>query len=194
MAQHTHSPGRFFVIGIFMILAIIMADQYSKWFVLETMLRSSDVALTPFKEWFFTSNEISIFEDMREEYNTVAITSFMDFVMVWNRGISFGMLQNGGNLMTMGLIFLAIIVSLFLIIYMVLTNRMLINISSGMIAGGAIANTIDRIRFGAVADFIDIHVNGMHWPAFNIADAAIAVGATIFIITTLMTPKNNAQK
>ncbi len=66
MAQHTHSPGRFFVIGIFMILAIIMADQYSKWFVLETMLRSSDVALTPFKDWFFTSNEISIFEDMRE--------------------------------------------------------------------------------------------------------------------------------
>ena len=185
MAHQTHTPGRFFVIGIFMIFAIIMADQYSKWFVLETMLRDSEVALTPFKTWFFTTHEISVFEDVRENYNAVTLTSFMDFVMVWNHGISFGMLQNGGQLMTLGLTFIGLIVSLSLLIYMVLTNKMLINISSGLIAGGALGNTIDRIRFGAVADFIDIHVNGMHWPAFNVADAAIAIGAVIFIISTL---------
>jgi signal peptidase II len=58
-------------------------------------------------------------------------------------------------------------------------------LSLAAIIGGALGNVIDRVRFGAVVDFLDFHVLGYHWPAFNVADSAITVGAAILILESL---------
>jgi signal peptidase II len=61
----------------------------------------------------------------------------------------------------------------------------LAQVALGGIIGGAMGNVIDRLRFGAVADFLDVHVMSHHWPAFNLADSAITVGAVILIVDSL---------
>jgi len=184
MDYHFHSAGRFFIIGIFLILAVIVGDQYSKWFIIEATLRSGH-EMMPFKDWFFSIQTIPIFEDLRESYKSISATSFLNIVMVWNSGISFGLFQGGSVLATQALIGLAGIVSIGLIIWMSLSTHIIQSIGMGLIAGGAIANAIDRIRFGAVADFLDFHYNGLHWPAFNVADMCIVIGAMFFIYDTL---------
>jgi signal peptidase II len=66
-------------------------------------------------------------------------------------------------------------------------------IALGLIAGGALGNLIDRLRFGAVVDFLDFHLAGHHWPAFNIADSAICVGAVLFLIVSFVEEKKTAR-
>jgi len=62
---------------------------------------------------------------------------------------------------------------------------MMISIAIGSIIGGALGNVVDRLRFGAVADFLDFHVFGYHWPAFNLADMGITLGAVLLIYDSL---------
>ncbi|MGV1099424.1 signal peptidase II [Thiovibrio sp. JS02] len=64
----------------------------------------------------------------------------------------------------------------------------------GMIAGGAVGNLIDRLRFGAVVDFLDFYVKHHHWPAFNVADSAITVGVALFILGSILHPPAGAEK
>ena len=64
----------------------------------------------------------------------------------------------------------------------------------GMIAGGAVGNLIDRLRFGAVVDFLDFYLGEHHWPAFNVADSAITVGVGLFILGTLFHPPQESEK
>ena len=66
-------------------------------------------------------------------------------------------------------------------------------LGAGLIAGGAIGNAVDRLRFGKVVDFIDVYVQTWHWPAFNIADAAITVGAGIWIFSILVERETDAS-
>ncbi|WP_028582906.1 signal peptidase II [Desulfogranum mediterraneum] len=68
------------------------------------------------------------------------------------------------------------------------------SIGLGLIAGGAIGNLIDRIRFAYVVDFLDLHLKGHHWPAFNIADAAISGGVVIFMITSILVERRKKQQ
>jgi signal peptidase II len=63
----------------------------------------------------------------------------------------------------------------------------------GLVIGGALGNVVDRIRFGAVFDFVDLHVAGWHWPAFNVADAAIVAGAGLLLLDALFAPKPSAK-
>ena len=67
-------------------------------------------------------------------------------------------------------------------------------ISLGLVIGGALGNVIDRIRFGAVIDFLDFHFFGFHWPAFNIADAAIFIGVALLLFETIMEPKQREKE
>lgn len=110
----------------------------------------------------------------------VAVLPFLDFVPVWNPGISFGMLASGGIAVTVMLTLLAFAVAAWML-WKAPGFRPMERLGAGLIAGGAIGNALDRIRFGKVVDFIDVYVQTWHWPAFNIADAGITVGALLWI-------------
>ena len=107
------------------------------------------------------------------------IMAILNLVPVWNRGMSFGMLAGGGALVPIGLTGLAFVVSAWLF-WMVPRLYRVQRLAAACIAGGAIGNAIDRLRFGKVVDFIDLHYAGVHWPAFNLADAAITIGAVLW--------------
>ena len=103
------------------------------------------------------------------------INHYLNFRPVWNDGISFGMLQGYGNLGRVIFIVIALIISLWIIIYSKKLNTIGF-VGYNMIAGGAIGNVIDRFIHGKVIDFIDVHYKAYHWPAFNMADSFIFIG------------------
>ncbi|SRR6266508_4411628 len=106
----------------------------------------------------------------------VVLTPFFDLVLVWNQGISYGLLPQEGALGRFGLILFAIAASLALAIWLARLASKLAAASIGLIIGGAIGNAIDRIAYGAVADFFSFHAFGFEWYVFNIADTAIVAG------------------
>ena len=109
----------------------------------------------------------------------IEILATLNLVPVWNRGMSFGMLADGGVVVPIGLTGLALAVSAWLF-WMIPRLQRFQRLAAALIAGGAIGNAIDRLRFGKVVDFIDLHYAGVHWPAFNVADAAITIGAVLW--------------
>ena len=115
----------------------------------------------------------------------IEVLPFLNFAPVWNPGISFGMLADGGDVMRYLLTALALAVAAWLI-WKVPQFQRLERLGASLIAGGAIGNAIDRLRFGKVVDFIDVYVQTWHWPAFNIADAAITIGAGLWICSILV--------
>jgi signal peptidase II len=116
---------------------------------------------------------------------TIAVTPFMNLVLVWNRGVSFGMLAGLGHWGPWLLTGLALVVAAVLIAWLRRERRMSTSLALGLVIGGAIGNAIDRIRFGAVVDFLDLHLMGYHWPAFNVSDSAIVIGAGLLILDGL---------
>ena len=109
----------------------------------------------------------------------IEIAAILNLVPVWNRGMSFGMLADAGALVPIGLTLLAVLVLAWLL-WMVPRFAAVQRVAAALIAGGAIGNAIDRLRFGQVVDFIDVHYGQWHWPAFNVADAAITIGAVLW--------------
>jgi signal peptidase II len=116
----------------------------------------------------------------------IEVTGFFNLVMVWNRGISFGLLDGGGAWMPWVLALVALGVVAGLIVWLRRIDRGLLAVAIGLVIGGAIGNLIDRLRFGAVADFLDFHLWGYHWYAFNIADSAIVIGVIILLVDGLV--------
>ena len=115
----------------------------------------------------------------------IEITEHFNLVLVWNRGVSFGMLQSSSvwGPILLGAVTLIIIVLLFF--WLREANTKLYAIALGLIIGGALGNLTDRVIYQAVVDFIDIHFFGYHWPAFNVADSAISIGAIYIIYESL---------
>jgi signal peptidase II len=107
---------------------------------------------------------------------TVTITPFFDLVLVWNRGISYGLLTQDSDLGRFALIAFAFLASLALVMWLARVPSGLMAAAIGLIIGGAIGNAIDRIAYGAVADFFAFHAFGFEWYIFNIADVAIVAG------------------
>jgi signal peptidase II len=111
------------------------------------------------------------------------ITSFFNLVMVYNKGAAFSFLAD--QLGWQRYLFAGISAAASLLIIWMLkrhASQSLFCWALALILGGAIGNLIDRIAYGHVIDFLDVHVFGWHWPAFNIADSAITVGAVLFIL------------
>lgn len=108
-----------------------------------------------------------------EQNGPLEITSFLTMTAGWNTGVAFGMaaLAHPSVLIAVGLGLSAV-----LAVFLAKTDSTFEKIALGMAIGGALANVLDRTRFGAVRDFIDFHVNDWHWPAFNFADVFIVVG------------------
>ena len=116
---------------------------------------------------------------------TVALTSFFDLVLVWNEGISYGLLPQESPLGRLGLILFAFAASLALTVWLARILSRLAAASIGLIIGGAIGNAIDRIAYGAVADFFSLHAFGWQWYVFNVADTAIVAGVVGLLYDSL---------
>ncbi|APH56264.1 Lipoprotein signal peptidase [Granulibacter bethesdensis] len=153
-------PGFYMPIGILAALIVLLADQGSKWFILETV-------------------------NLPEKHQIVLLP-VLNLTMVWNRGVTFGLLNGFGPAGIWILGGGAILIVAGLLLWMRRAENRLIAIALGMIGGGAIGNVIDRFRFGAVVDFIHAHIGDLSWFVFNVADAAIVIGVALLIIDTLI--------
>ncbi len=165
---------------------IIVADQLSKWAVMEHALRP----LYPLQpepigliDWLAHTPE-------RLPYLGFDVLPFFNLVVVWNQGVSFGMLRNSADYGPYLLIALSFAIVIGFGIWMFRTKNPVHHFGIALIIGGALGNVIDRFRFGAVFDFLDLHAFGFHWPAFNIADSAICVGVFILMIYAFFFEKN----
>lgn len=121
----------------------------------------------------------------------VEVTPFFNLRLGFNTGVSFGFLGDVFNNQQWPLIAITIAIAVALTVWALRVNRLLEALAIALIAGGAFGNIIDRIRQGAVTDFLDFHAMGWHWPAFNFADVFIFVGAASLIILSLITPEAN---
>lgn len=115
----------------------------------------------------------------------VAITPFFDLVLVWNQGISYGLLPQESAVGRWGLILFALGASVALAVWLARLESRLTAIAIGLIIGGAIGNAIDRILYGAVTDFFSFHAFGYQWYVFNIADTAIVAGVVGLLYDSL---------
>jgi signal peptidase II len=125
-------------------------------------------------------------------HESVEITSFFNMVLVYNRGAAFSFLSDAGGWQR-GL-FIAIAIAASVWIAWLLrrhADETLFCFALSLVLGGAIGNVIDRVRLGAVLDFLDFHAFGYHWPAFNVADIAISSGAVLLVWDALK-PKKRA--
>jgi signal peptidase II len=151
--------------GLAVALLVGLVDQLSKWWILVHVMDPPRV---------------------------IPVTPFFNLVLGWNRGISFGLLGGTSGLGTWLLVGLALAIVVVLGVWLRRSHRALVVAALGLIIGGALGNIVDRLRFGAVADFLDVHAAGYHWPAFNAADAGITVGAAMLILDSLfMHPEKN---
>jgi signal peptidase II len=106
----------------------------------------------------------------------VEFAPFINLIVVWNRGISYGLFQQNSEIGRWGLIVISILAAIGLSFWIRRTTAKLLAVSLGLIVGGAIGNVIDRLAYGAVFDFIQIHIGSWSWYVFNVADAAIVAG------------------
>ena len=120
--------------------------------------------------------------------NSFYINDFINFDLVWNTGIGFGLFQSSSILLYNSISLLIAFVILFLIYLLIISDK-LDKISLSLIIGGAIGNFYDRMIFKAVPDFIDLHYKNFHWFTFNVADILISLGIIIFLIKGLLESK-----
>ena len=128
-------------------------------------------------------------------FDPVAIMPMLNFTLMHNEGAAFSFLSDAGGWQRWFFSILAFVVSIILIVWIkkLKPEERALAISLALILGGAIGNLIDRLRFGYVVDFIDVYYNDMHWPAFNIADSAISVGAVLMIILSFRSTDEEKQ-
>ncbi|UPY34969.1 signal peptidase II [Sediminicoccus sp. KRV36] len=118
----------------------------------------------------------------------------LDLTMVWNRGVTFGLFSGEGAWNHLILAALALVVAGFLLRWLARSETRLVTYALGAVIGGAVGNVIDRIRFGAVVDFVDVHAWGWHWYVFNVADAAIVCGVLALVADALIRPETKRKE
>ncbi|MDR0736295.1 MAG: signal peptidase II [Zoogloeaceae bacterium] len=115
------------------------------------------------------------------------LTGFFNLTLVYNTGASFGLLANMGGWQRWLFTLLALGICLWILVMLWKHPRQrLQNTALALIMGGALGNVIDRLLHGAVVDFLDFHLAGWHWPAFNLADSGITAGAALLILGALL--------
>jgi signal peptidase II len=125
-------------------------------------------------------------------YESVEVTPFFNLVLVHNRGAAFSFLSDAGGWQRGFFITLALVASAWIVwLLRKHPSETLFCFALSLILGGAMGNVIDRVLFGAVVDFLDFHVLGYHWPAFNVADMGISCGA-VLLIWDALTAKRSA--
>ena len=145
---------------------ILAADQISKWWILEVL---------------------RLPERFQVRLVDLGAVGF-DLTMVWNRGVTFGLLATNDPAGRWLLILLTGAVTAGLLVWLVRVQGRIQAAALGLIIGGALGNLVDRLRHGAVTDFLDFHVQGYHWPAFNLADGGIVLGVALLLMVDLRAP------
>ena len=112
---------------------------------------------------------------------TVRLAPFFDLILVWNRGVSYGLFPQESGLGRWVLILFALTSALALLVWLARITSPLAAVCVGLIIGGAVGNAIDRILYGAVADFFSFHAFGFEWYVFNVADTAIVAGVAALL-------------
>lgn len=174
-------------IGLSIALMILIMDQLSKWWLLEEFIRPKQDAQSlsiDFLSWIANApGRLPAIE--------VPLTSFFNIVMVWNEGVTFGLFQGSQILLLAGF---SLIISVILLIWMFNICDFFKIVTLALIIGGALGNVLDRLRFGAVADFFDFYIGSWHWPAFNIADSAITLGVAFLLFDSVfLEPKRHPE-
>lgn len=147
-----------------------MRAGMTRWLVLAALVVVLDQAS---KAWVLAS-----FHYMESQI----VTPFFNLVLVLNPGASFSFLAEAGGWQKWFFVVLALVISVWLLgMLRRHAAERLLPAALAMILGGALGNVIDRLRFDAVVDFLDFHVAGYHWPAFNVADSAISVGVALML-------------
>ena len=144
--------------GLLLALGILIGDQASKWWLMGVLERAG---------------------------GPIELLPFFNLVMVWNPGVSFGMFQSGNAWAPWILSALALVIVFVLVRWLGKAETRFIAAGLGLVIGGALGNVIDRMVWGKVADFFDVYIDTWPWPAFNIADAAIVIGAAILLLDGL---------
>lgn len=161
--------GRLFRWGVAVAIATLVLDQLSKWAI--TGLVIDPACVTP---------------PVTQPGCAIPVLPFFNLTLVYNPGVTFGL---GGGLGPLLLSALAIAIAAGLLVWLRRADSLLLSLAIGGIIGGAVGNVVDRLRFGAVVDFLDVYIPGSalpHWPAFNIADSAIVVGVGLIVIDGLI--------
>lgn len=139
---------------------------------------------------FLSKNKIiSIFKDGIVE--KIYVNEYLDFILVFNTGISYGLFSGGGDFQKWILISLSILIIIFLLSLIRNESTILSKLSISFIIGGALGNVLDRFTYGAVVDFISLHAKGFSWYIFNIADMFIVLGVILFILSQFILSKKN---
>jgi len=114
------------------------------------------------------------------------VLPFMNWLLLFNPGAAFSFLAQSSGWQRWFFTILGLAASLY-ILWLLRKNQSdkMLSWALSLILGGALGNVLDRIMFGAVVDFIDLHYGNWHWPAFNIADSAICIGATLIVFSEL---------
>ena len=115
----------------------------------------------------------------------IPVTPFFNLVLGHNRGISFGFFDGNSPLNQWLLSLVALAITATLVIWLARIDKPWVAVALGLIIGGAIGNVIDRLTGGGVVDFLDFHWGEHHWPAFNVADTGITMGAAALILDSL---------
>ena len=114
------------------------------------------------------------------------VASFADLVVVWNRGVSYGLFQQEGGVGRWGLVVLSVAAALGLGVWMRRAGSRLLGLALGLIVGGALGNALDRAAYGAVLDFVHLHAGAWSWYVFNVADAAIVAGVAGLVLDSVI--------
>ena len=147
------------ILGLVTLIVVLAADQASKFWVLEGL--------------------------QLQQLGRVDLLPVLSLTMVWNQGVTFGLFKADGRLGSLLLVAVAVAIVAALAVWLRRAESRLVAVSLGAIAGGAVGNVLDRLRFGAVVDFIHLHAGGWSWYVFNVADAAIVCGVAALVLDGL---------
>ena len=143
-------------LGLPFTLLSFLLDQATKWWILNHVMDPPQV---------------------------IPVTGFFNLVLGFNTGVSFGLFGEAPAWLLMAFI-LPMVAGL--LVWMTRTDSRLTAIALGLVVGGALGNLLDRLRHGAVTDFLDFYVGAYHWPAFNFADVAIVSGVALLLIESVL--------
>ena len=152
--------------------------------------------------WFIVSAVVVLADQLTKtlvtgrfaEGERLEISGFFNMVLVYNKGAAFSFLSDAAGWQTPALIVFALVaIGIVGTLIVRSPGRRMLCTGLALILGGALGNLIDRLRYGSVVDFLDFHAQGWHWPAFNVADSAITLGAALIILEGFLHHEGRAR-